>query len=119
MSEDDGIKRTFDSGATRDTAEGKLDYRGFLSPLALKRFAEYMHQHRVQSDGTLRDSDNWKRGIPRKEYMSCLFRHFMDFWSLHEDVMEGDIEDSLCALFFNVQGYLHEVLKSRRNLAGE
>jgi len=34
--------RTFDTGATRDTEDGKLDYEGFLSGRVLKRYAEYM-----------------------------------------------------------------------------
>lgn len=68
--------RTFDTGATRDTDEGKLDFEGFLSPLALERFAEYMNKHRQQSDGSLRDSDNWQKGIPVKQYMKSMWRHF-------------------------------------------
>jgi len=39
--EDDGMKRTFDTGATRDTSQDKLDFEGFLSPLVIKRFGEY------------------------------------------------------------------------------
>lgn len=110
--------RTFDTGATRDSDDRKLDYEGFLSPLVLKRFAEYMHVHRVQSDGELRDSDNWQKGMPRDAYMKSMWRHFMDVWALHRsraDVAENcDIEEALCAVLFNVQGYLHEVLKGER-----
>ena len=51
--------RTFDTGATRDTDSDKLDFDGFLSPLALEAFAEYMHRHRQVADGSLRASDNW------------------------------------------------------------
>src|SRR5690348_5131587 len=60
--------RFFNAGATRDTAEGKPDYPGFLSPLVVKRFGEYMLKHQVQSDGTLRSSSNWKKGIPLEAY---------------------------------------------------
>ncbi len=56
--------REFISGATRNSEEGKLDYEGFLSPLALARYAQYMHRHRELEDGTLRASDNWQKGIP-------------------------------------------------------
>ncbi len=104
-------KRTFDTGATRDTEDGKLDYEGFLSPLALQRYAEYMHEHRVQKDGTLRDADNWQAGIPLDVYAKSEWRHHMEFWSLHRGVGEGDIEASICATIFNLFGYLHEVLK--------
>ena len=109
--------REFDTGATRDTSEDKLDFEGFLSPIVLERFAEYMHKHRFQSDGKLRDSDNWQKGLPRDSYMKSAFRHFMDLWKEHRghDSREG-IEDALCALLFNIQGYLHEHLKDKEDL---
>src|SRR5687768_4320669 len=34
--------REFETGATRNLDNGKLDYEGFLSPLVMERFAEYM-----------------------------------------------------------------------------
>ena len=102
--------RNFDSGATRDTDEGKLDFEGFLSPLVIKRYAEYMHENRVQADGKLRDSDNWQRGIPRGAYMKSGWRHFFDWWRWHRGRTDK-IESILCALMFNVMGYLHELLK--------
>src|SRR6266496_958544 len=102
--------RKFETGATRDDDNSKLDYEGFLCPLVLHRFAEYMHQHRVQTDGTLRASDNWQKGIPTDAYMKSMFRHFMDLWSAHR---QGHADqDALCALMFNVMGYLHVVLTS-------
>ena len=104
--------RQYKTGATRDKEEGKLDYEGFLSPLVIERFGEYMNKHRIQSDGVLRASDNWQKGIPKEDYIKSGFRHFMDWWKEHRghDSREG-LEDSLCALMFNVQGYLHEHLK--------
>jgi len=104
--------RQFETGATRDTDEDKLDFEGFLSPLAVEAFAMYMHHHRKQADGKLRDSDNWQKGIPRSEYMKSMFRHFMDLWKAHRGVGSADKVESLCALWFNVQGYLLEELKS-------
>jgi hypothetical protein len=108
-----GTIRTFDTGATRDTDAGKLDYEGFLSPLALERFAEYMNKNRVQSDGSIRDSDNWQKGIPLTAYMKSMWRHFFKVWRGHRD--GHDVTEELCALFFNVQGYLHESLKARES----
>ncbi len=61
---DDGPKRTFETGATRDTGDDKLKFDGFLSASVIKRYAEYMHKNRIQSDGSLRDPDNWQKGIP-------------------------------------------------------
>ncbi len=107
--------RKFDTGATRDSVEGKPDYEGFLSPLVIDRFAQYMNKHRVQPDGQLRNSDNWQLGIPQDAYMKSGFRHFMDWWRQHRGYKGQDtMEESLCALMFNVQGYLHELLKNGR-----
>ena len=112
---DTGKIRQFDTGATRDTSQGKFDYEGFLSPLVLERFAEYMHKHRTQPDGSLRDSDNWQKGIPLNAYMSSGWRHFMDWWKIHRGLkVEEDVEDVLCAVMFNAMGYLHEMLKSKK-----
>jgi hypothetical protein len=110
----DNKVRVFKSGATRDTDESKLDYEGFESPLVMKRYAEYMNKHRHQSDGTLRDSDNWQKGIPLEVYMKSGFRHFLDWWMFHRGY-EGrdDLEEALCALLFNTKGYLHELLKAK------
>lgn len=104
--------RKFSTGATRDTNEDKLDFEGFLSPIVLERYAQYMHQNRIQSDGNLRDSDNWQKGIPMEEYMKSGFRHFMSWWKNHRGIKtEDNIENDMCALMFNVMGYLHEYLK--------
>lgn len=107
--------RKFDTGATRDTDEGKLDYEGFLSPLVLERYAEYMHKHRFQADGNLRDSDNWQKGMPRKVYLKSLWRHFMDTWKLMRGISVKDVtlEEALCAILFNAMGLLHELLIKR------
>jgi len=109
--------RVFETGATRDTDQGKHDYEGYLSPLVLMRFAEYMTKHRHQSDGTLRESDNWQKGIPLAQYMKSMFRHFMDVWRIHRGYTEAtepeDVTEALVALMFNTMGYLHEVLRGR------
>ena len=105
--------RVFETGATRNVDENKYDYEGFLSPLVLERFAKYMHKHRKQADGNTRASDNWQKGMPLDSYMKGGWRHFMDWWLCHRKYERGQecIEDALCALMFNVQGYLHELLK--------
>lgn len=113
-SEEVGKIRTFGTGATRDTDDDKPDYEGFLSPLVITRYGVYMTKHRRQKDGSLRDSDNWQKGIPLNVYMKSGFRHFMDVWKEHRGIKTQDgIEESLCALLFNVSGYLHEHLKSK------
>jgi hypothetical protein len=116
--------RTFDTGATRDGDADKLDYEGFLSPLVLRRYAEYMHKHRKQADGNLRDADNWQKGMPRAAYMKSLWRHFMEVWSGWRKVInamggrtgpftEPELQEALCAVLFNVMGLLHELLLGR------
>lgn len=110
--------RQFDTGATRDTDNGKLDYEGFISAPVWERFARYMHTNRTLPDGSLRDSDNWQKGIPTDAYMKSGFRHFMDWWLLHRGYSARpgvDLEEALCAVIFNAQGYLHEILKAQRD----
>ena len=107
--------REFATGATRDSEEGKLDYEGFLSPLVLERYAQYMNKHRVQADGKLRASDNWQKGIPRDAYMQSLWRHFFDVWKEHRGLKSREgLENALCAVIFNAMGYLFEELKEDR-----
>jgi hypothetical protein len=106
--------RKFETGATRDQDQTKPDYEGYFSPLVIERFGEYMTKHRVQSDGSLRDSDNWQKGIPFDAYMKSAFRHFHDWWMQHRGYRGKDLlEEALCALLFNVSGYLHETLKAK------
>lgn len=105
--------RNFETGATRDTDQGKLDYEGFLHPAVLERFAQYMHTNRIQKDGSVRDSDNWQKGIPTEAYMKSLMRHTMDVWAHHRerpDLAKEDLETALCAVMFNAMGMLYEEL---------
>jgi hypothetical protein len=104
--------RKFKTGATRDTETDKFDYEGFLSPVVLQRFGEYMHKHRKQADGNLRASDNWQQGIPKDAYIKSALRHFMDWWLEHRGHKSRDgLEDALCGVIFNAMGYLFEHLK--------
>lgn len=108
--------RKFETGATRDQDDTKPDYRGYLSPIVLEAFGQYMLANQIQADGTKRDSDNWKKGIPMDVYMSSFWRHFMEVYKNHEvgilDV--NDQIEALCACMFNVQGMLFELLMARK-----
>ena len=110
--------RKFETGATRDTNQDKLDYEGFDSPLVTKRYAQYMHQHRIQADGSLRASDNWQKGIPKEAYMESLVRHMEGvklIWDGYpEEAVEPDLETALCAVLFNAKGLLFELIKERK-----
>ena len=111
--------RSFETGATRDHAEGKLEYEECLSPIALEAYAEYMLECSIQSDGKKRPGDNWQKGIPIEAYMDSLLRHVFDLWKLHrgyetKDRLTGEpitIRKALCAILFNAFGYLHEYIK--------
>lgn len=112
--------RQFDSGATRSNEDSRIDPEGFLSPQVLVRYSEYMNKHRVQPNGEIRESDNWQKGIPVDSYMKSAWRHFLHLWLRHRDCVVEDagacdnIEEDLCALMFNIQGYLFEILNKRK-----
>lgn len=136
-----GKIREFKTGATRDTDQAKLDYEAFLNPLVLHHFAEYMHKHRFQADGQLRDGDNWQKGMPKWVYMKSAWRHLHDWWAIHrglivykERTAKGEythtfiaskckpayskwervtIEDAICGVLFNAMGYLWEMIRSK------
>lgn len=115
--------RSFTTGATRSADVGKIDYEGFLSPTALEAYGKYMLKNQIQADGTRRDSDNWQKGIPMRQYMKSLLRHV---WSVWISVRDGALEENgvteqntkvleeLSAALFNVQGFIHELLKKRK-----
>ena len=106
--------RTFETGATRDTDAGKHDYEGYLSPLVIERFGKYMTKHRIQTDGNVRDSDNWTKGIPKSEYLKSLWRHLVAVWKIHRGYgSRTGLEDALCGIIFNANGYLFEVLREQ------
>jgi hypothetical protein len=116
--EDNGTIRKFETGATRDTAGNKHDYEGFISPLVIEAYGDYMHENRRQKDGTLRDSDNWQKGIPLKVYIKSGWRHFFQWWKISrglpckdENGKPVDLRHAICGLLFNAMGYLHESLK--------
>ncbi len=114
---DDGVLRTFDTGATRDTGEDKVEPWGYMSELAELAYADYMQMHQVQSDGKLRDSDNWKKGIPLDAFYHSLSRHILDLrliWNGHADhARTSNLIEALCAIKFNVDGLLHELVKEQ------
>lgn len=115
LAKEGGIIRLFDTGANRDTDHGKLDFEGFFSPLVLECYAEYMHKNRHINDGSIRDSDNWQKGMPFSVYIKSGFRHFFDWWKEHRGHRSRDgMIVALCGLMFNTMGYLHEYLKGKR-----
>lgn len=115
-----GRVRLFSTGATRSDDSHRPLYTGYFSPLVLQRFGEYMTRHRTQPDGVLRDPANWQKGMPTTSYLDGLFRHFLHTWlriyewPVYDQMAEPSLEDDLCAIFFNAQGMLHEILKAKK-----
>lgn len=111
--------RTFKTGATRDIEDQKLDYEGFLSPMVLKAYAEYMNKHRNQSDGKLRDSDNWQHLFGENHYDVCmksLTRHFFDLWLFHRGSKGRETkEDALAGIMFNTMAFWFKLLKDEED----
>lgn len=106
--------RRYETGATRDSAEGKPSYASYLSPLVVRSYGEYMLQHETQSNGERREPGNWKRGMSKRDYLESLFRHFHDLWLIDEGYGEKareSVEEALNGIIFNASGYLHELLK--------
>jgi hypothetical protein len=110
--------RTFETGATRNSVEGKLSYMRALSPEVLRYYVGYLARHRKQADGGTREFDNWKHGIPQDAYCDGLLRHTHDAWLTFFDYtpsdMSYDLKDLLCAIIFNAQGWLFELICNER-----
>lgn len=110
--------REFASGATRSSSDNKPDYEGFLSPIVLRAFGEYMHKHRHQTDGKLRASDNWQKGIPDAELLKSMLRHTVDVWRMHrmkvrflaDEEEPKNYRDQLIAIIFGAQALLYNDL---------
>jgi hypothetical protein len=111
--------RQFESGASRDSNDHpeKPSYFKALSPIVLREYVKYLGRHRTLSDGSKRDWDNWKKGLPKDVYADGLLRHAMAVWLIQDGFKSYDnhgevnLKDSLCGVMFNAIGMLHEVLK--------
>ena len=109
--------RTFASGATRSPLGDKPQYEGYLNPLVIKRYGEYMRKHQTASDGSQRAADNWQSGLPLDGCIDSAWRHFMDWWLHHREYSEQaaePLEEALCAIMFNVMSYMKTVLEQKQ-----
>ena len=108
--------RTATTGASRDGDVGKLSYARGLSSQVLQRYLEYLGQHRTMKDGSLRDWDNWKRGMPVEWFAESLDRHVHDAIRASQGLPvpeNATLEDLLCAVIFNASGWLFELLVAK------
>lgn len=101
----------FETGAIRDSQEGKPDLIETSSPLADWRYALYMTPKQGKY-GT----GNFKKGIPRDSYLKSAARHLTKLRALQDcktfghpvrEWMEPN-EDHAAAIRFNIDGWMHE-----------
>jgi|WetSurSiteA1Bulk_404760.scaffolds.fasta_scaffold01891_7 hypothetical protein len=107
--------RTFESGATRHDDPNRVDWLRMMSLPVLFEYARYMRAHREQPDGSRRDFDNWKLGIPQDQVVESLFRHVLDLAALHSGMVpmrDCGKREACCAIMFNVMAYLHNLIES-------
>lgn len=119
MTENGNGYRTYDSGASRDTGIGKLEFSRCWHPIVLKRFAEFMFSKCIMPDGSYRRSDNWQKGIPTDDLIESLERHDSDI-QLHlkgwgEEATET-LQTACCAALFNIQAILLKELERQREI---
>lgn len=94
----------FESGAIRDTQEGKLDFIETLSFTALNRYIGYMTGKKIKYG-----AGNFKKGIPIESYEKSLMRHVDKYMrNKYENGNDEKNEDHLSAMIFNIFGIIHE-----------
>ncbi|MFM9826722.1 dATP/dGTP diphosphohydrolase domain-containing protein [Flavobacterium sp.] len=96
--------RKFESGAIRDSENGKEDYIETISWIAFRRYAQYMTKCKEKYG-----AGNFKKSIPIDSYECSLVRHLQKY--LANKYESQDIEKEschLCAMLFNIFGILHE-----------
>jgi hypothetical protein len=93
---DSGERQTFETGAVRDTAEGKprID---LISPFALEKLGEWL-----ELGARKYGERNWEKGISLNRHHQSLCRHLAKF---QQGVDDG--EDHLIAVFCNVMFMIH------------
>ena len=94
--QDSGQRQTFETGAVRDTAEGKSRI-DLISPFALEKLGDWL------ALGAKKYGErNWERGISLNRHMQSLCRHLAKFL---QGVDDG--EDHLTAVFCNAMFMIH------------
>jgi hypothetical protein len=100
ITKDSGKREDFDSGAKRDTQEGKPRY-DLVPPLALKRVAELYARGAVKYG-----AHNWSKGIQYSRCFASLLRHAYQ-WAVgekDEDHLAAVVFNSLCIMHFESAG---------------
>jgi hypothetical protein len=92
---DSGKRQEFNTGAVRDTQEGKGRF-DLISTIALRRLAKHY------ANGVKKYPDrNWEIGIPLGRYVDSAMRHLVS-------VLEGsEDEDNASAVIWNMCAFIH------------
>lgn len=93
---DSGARQEFDTGAKRDTQDGKPRY-SLISPFAMKRLAMLMVRGAIKYDEW-----NWEKGMPFSRLYDSAERHLKQFY-----LGEEPDEDHLAAVLFNIMAIIH------------
>lgn len=94
----------FETGAIRDTQDGKLDFIETLSYTALNRYIRYMTEKKAKYG-----AGNFKKGIPVESYEKSLMRHIDKYMrNKYEKGNDEKDQDHLSAIIFNTFGIMHE-----------
>ena len=88
-------RRQFDSGAVRDSNEGK-SRPDLISPYFTERLG-----FRLAEGAKKYEANNWKKGIPDEAFLESLERHLVAYKMGKTD------EDHAAAIAFNVMGIIH------------
>lgn len=93
----------------RNSDNGKYDIEGFINPLVLDKFYEYMHHHRFLENWEMRNSDNWQKWFWEEHYEVCmksLLRHVHDLWMEHRGYKSREwVHSALMGSLFNLMAY--------------
>lgn len=95
MLHDSGKREKFETGAVRDTREGKGRY-DLIPAKALMRLAK------IYEEGAEKyDDRNWEKGIPVSRCIDSAIRHLIKYLDGWQD------EDHLAAVLFNIMAVMH------------
>ena len=90
-----GKKQEFNTGAHRDTQEGKGRY-DLIPTVALKRLAIH-----YENGANTYGENNWKNGMPLRRFLDSAMRHLQQCLDGNEE------EDHAAAILWNICGFIY------------